>query len=38
MALVPGKKALMSGLVIAAIFAFAYNKIPALRRILGAAA
>lgn len=36
--MLPGKKAIIAGLVSAAVFMFIYNKVPAVRRILGAAA
>lgn len=33
----PGKKAIIAGLVSAALFMVIYNKVPAVRRALGAA-
>jgi hypothetical protein len=36
--MLPGKKAIVSGLIAAAVFMVIYNKVPAVRRILGAAA
>ena len=35
--MLPGKKALISGVIAAAVFMVIYNKVPAVRRILGAA-
>jgi len=35
--MLPGKKALIGGLVAAALFMVIYNKVPAVRRLLGAA-
>lgn len=34
----PGKKAIISGLVVSAVFMLLYNKVPAIRKALGAAA
>ncbi len=34
----PSKKAIVTGLVIAAAFMLIYNKVPAVRKALGAAA
>lgn len=36
--MIPGKKAIISGLVAAAVFMFIYNKVPAVRKVLGASA
>ncbi len=36
--MLPGKKALISGLIAAAAFMLIYNKVPAIRKILGSAA
>ncbi len=35
--MLPGKKAIISGLVIFAISMLLYNKVPAVRKVLGAA-
>lgn len=35
--MLPGKKALISGVVAAAVFMVIYNKVPAVRRMLGGA-
>lgn len=34
----PGKKAIISGLIISAVFMLLYNKVPAVRKALGSAA
>lgn len=34
----PGKKMIVSGLIVSAIFMLLYNKVPAIRKALGAAA
>ena len=36
--MLPHKKALVGGIVAAALFMFIYNKVPMLRKVLGAAA
>lgn len=33
----PSKKAIVSGIVAAAVFMLMYNKVPAIRKILGGA-
>ncbi len=35
--MLPGKKALIAGMVAAALVLVIYNKVPAVRRLLGAA-
>lgn len=35
--MLPGKKALISGVIAAAVFMLIYNKVPAVRKALGAA-
>ncbi len=34
----PGKKAIVTGLIVSGIFMLIYNKVPAVRKALGAAA
>ncbi len=36
--MLPGKKALISGVIAAALFMLLYNKVPAVKRALGGAA
>ena len=33
--MLPSKKAIVAGLLVSAIFMFAYNKVPAIKRVLG---
>jgi hypothetical protein len=36
--MLPGKKAIIAGLVVSALFMLIYNKVPVVRKALGAAA
>ena len=38
MSLLPGKRTIISGLLVTALFMFAYNRVPAVRKVLGGAA